>query len=688
LIIDELALPRYDDEPLVGDHLPFKHQIIARDTIRNYEDFFLFITSPTGSGKTDAWAVPALKENDLGVIIALYPTNALAEDQFKSITRLRDFLKSSKQIEFVTAETLGLMKDKRSYRITKGEILKNIVISMVRKGGGIIITNPDIFIYALKGYYFDEYLNSVFKDLINTVVFDEFHLYDMRQSDIILFILHDILCTEGTSMRKFIFLSATPNENIISKIKNVLGATLVDTEKSSIKSKIVDEKSIMPKVDLEFRHAARFMAGEMLLSDLNWLKNFKGCSRMAIIFDSAHEVSLIGDVLRRNTDWNVCERSGFRKDSMANSFDVLVGNKAVEVGIDFKGDHAVQSLVFSGHNVSEFLQRFGRLRNPIQGVVYKSICFAPFDVVEYFKNFNRLSRQRLEENLRKTMHDPKIADNFRWRYGYLEAYEYIYKNAFGIGVNEANGIRNDHKFAPLTGGLPSDKKDDYFRNGLELIQEHYFMGINTNISKIMSNVGDLERSTKPELLNLMEELSNFRGSSIDICYFNSKNNNFGIYNVFFLMRWADMNVLSKKQFKKIVPEEYHERIEEVSKRVIGYALINNLIDKPRHISFVGRNPDQTDVIEEERKPGKVYGIFPVVKNYSDPNDQIDISRIVNNIKAAGIFCRYLSNTGKASKKLYDIDDYIVLTDFKDGSLAIGLDAVYVDCAIHERLSTK
>lgn len=688
MIIDELALPRYDDEPLVGDHLPFKHQIVARDTIHNFEEFFLFITSPTGSGKTDAWAVPALKENDLGVIIALYPTNALAEDQFKSITCLRNFLKSNKQIEFVTAETLGLMKDKRSYRITKGEILTNIVINMARRGGGIIITNPDIFIYALKGYYLDKYLNSVFKDLINTVVFDEFHLYDMRQSDIILFILHDILCTEGTAMRKFIFLSATPNETIVSKIKNVLGATLVNTEKSSIKSKIVDEKPIMPKVDLEFRHAPRFMAGEILLSDLNWLKDFKGCNRMAIVFDSAHEVSLIGDVLRRNTDWNVCERSGFRKDSMADSFDVLVGNKAVEVGIDFKGDHAIQRLVFSGHNVSEFLQRFGRLRNPIQGVVYKSICFAPFAVVEYFKNFNRLSRQQLEENLRKTMHDPKIAANFRWRYGYLEAYEYIYKNAFGIGVNEANGIRDEHKFAPLTGGLPSDKKDDYFRNGLELIQDHYFMGINTNISKIVNYVGDLERSTKPELLKLMEELSNFRGSSIDICYFNPKDNNFGTYNVFFLMRWANLDVISKKQFKKIVPEVFHEKIEEVSKRVIAYALINNLIDKPRHVSFVGRNPDQMDVIEEERKPGQVYGIFPVVKNYNDPNDQIDISRIVNNIKSAGIFCRYLSNTGSVSKKLYDIDDYIVLTDFKDGSLAIGLDAIYVDCVIHERLSAK
>src|SRR5690606_12068185 len=156
-----------------------------------------------------------------------YPTNALAEDQYRSLKNLKDSLKSNKQIEFVTAETLGLMKDKRSYRMTKGEILTDIVHKMAHKSGGIIVTNPDIFIYALKGYYYDKYIDSVFKGLINTVVFDEFHLYDMRQSDIILFMLHDILCTEGTAMRKFIFLSATPNENIESKIKNVLGGTLV-----------------------------------------------------------------------------------------------------------------------------------------------------------------------------------------------------------------------------------------------------------------------------------------------------------------------------------------------------------------------------------------------------------------------------------------------------------------------------
>ena len=302
MIIEELALPRYDQEPLISNHLPYAHQIIARDTIRKVNEFFLFITSPTGSGKTDAWAVPALKENNLGVVIALYPTNALAEDQYRSIVRLKESLKSNKQIEFVTAEKLGLKMDDFSYRITKGEILVGMVRKMALQGGGIIVTNPDIFIYALKGYFYDEYLKSIFKNHINTVVFDEFHLYDLRQSDIILFILHDILIADGTEMRKFIFLSATPNELIQSKIITVISGNLFDTSRICIDDAVIDKQPIMPEVELEFRHAPRFMAGEKLLKDLNWLREFKGNQRMAIIFDSAHEVAVVSEVLRRETE--------------------------------------------------------------------------------------------------------------------------------------------------------------------------------------------------------------------------------------------------------------------------------------------------------------------------------------------------------------------------------------------------
>lgn len=282
MIVEELSIPRYNAEPLYDDRYPYAHQIIARDSIRNFDEFFLFLTSPTGSGKTDSWAVPALSGNDLGVVVALYPTNALAKDQYLSINNLKKSLNSNKRIEFVTAETLGLKQEKYSYRITKGEILEDMVRKMALEGGGIIVTNPDIFVYALKGYFFNEYLKSVFKNHINTVVFDEFHLYDLKQSDIILFILHDILITEDTAMRKFVFLSATPNENITYKIKNVICGNFIDSAQTNINSSIIDKRSIMPEVELEFKHAPRFMAGELLLKDLEWIKDFKGNERLAI----------------------------------------------------------------------------------------------------------------------------------------------------------------------------------------------------------------------------------------------------------------------------------------------------------------------------------------------------------------------------------------------------------------------
>ncbi|KKG03137.1 hypothetical protein DU86_12835 [Methanosarcina mazei] len=687
MIVEELSIPRYNAEPLYNDRYPYAHQIIARDSIRNFDEFFLFLTSPTGSGKTDSWAVPSLNGNDLGVVVALYPTNALAKDQYLSINNLKKSLNSNKRIEFVTAETLGLKQEKYSYRITKGEILEDMVRKMALDGGGIIVTNPDIFVYALKGYFFNEYLKSVFKNHINTVVFDEFHLYDLKQSDIILFLLHDILITEDTALRKFVFLSATPNENISYKIKKVIGGNFIDSAQTNINSLIIDERPIMPEVELEFKHAPRFMAGEFLLKDLEWIKDFKGNERLAIILDSAHEVAVLAEALRNQTNWKICEVSGFRKDSMEDSFDILVGNKAIEVGIDFKGESAISRLIFSAHSISEFLQRFGRLRNPISGVKYRSVCFAASEVVNHFGSFENLSRAELEENIKSSMHDPKIIENFRWRYGYLEAYEYIYKNAFGIGVKEARISQNGCQFQPQKGGLPSDKNENYFRQGLELIKEHFFIHTGRTSHEILESVGFLEKTTKSEILDIIEELGSFRGSSLDIAYYDPENDQFGLYDVFFLLRWAEMDILPKKQFKRSVPDKYHKKIDDVSERVAGYVIIKNILEKPRYVKIAGRNLSQIDFGESERKPEKAYGLLPVVgKNNSE--DSLDMSTIVNKIKSKGFFCRYMSNTSKISKNYYNIDDYTVLLNYKDGCLAIGLDAIYVDCVIHNLLSTK
>ena len=105
------------------------------------------------------------------------------------------------------------------------------------------------------------------------------------------------------------------------------------------------------------------------------------------------------------------------------------------------------------------------------------------------------------------------------------------------------------------------------------------------------------------------------------------------------------------------------------------------------MKIAGRNLNQMDFGESERKPEKAYGLLPVVSK-NNPNDFLDMSTIVNKIKSRGFFCRYLSNTSKISKNYYNIDDYTVLLNYKDGCLAIGLDAIYVDCAIYDLLSKK
>lgn len=681
MIVEGLSIPRYNTEPLYESLLPYGHQVIARETTQNLDDFFLFLTAPTGSGKTDSWAIPALS-GDLGVVIVLYPTNALAEDQFRTITVLRDRLGSQTKVEFVTSKTLGIMRDSsEAPRMTRGDILENLLRSMFRAGSGILVTNPDIFIYALKGYYYNGYLPSAVKNFLTTVVFDEFHLYDLRQRDLILFILHDLLLSKAVTMQKFIFLSATPEPSILVKIRDVVGVQPIIAD-ARCDHQVADERLILPEVDLEFRHGQRFRSGADFIRHLDDFLSFKKDFRTAVILDSAIEVALVSEYLRNNTEFKICEVSGFRKDPISESFDVLVGNKAVEVGIDFKGDYAIQRLVFSAHTVSEFLQRFGRLRNPDPDVQYKAICYGPGEAVRHFSGLERISRQQLERDLRRTMQDPRVFDNFRWRYGYLEVWEFIYRKATGIGAGEARLMKQHRAYPPLKGGLPSDKRYEYLRQGCDLIYAHYLGSAGVTPADAKDLLKPLEEMSDAHL-DIIDELRNFRGSELSLAYCQVDSGSVGTYNLFFLLRWADMDIVDRKTFFRRIPEHHRKEAEQFSDRVAGYAIVYGINSSPRRVALDGARPHQMDLEETLRTPEKMFGIRPVVRRRNDDDRLLDLSDVSKAVQKQGVFGRYVSHSGMQSKSLYDLDDYTMLINFKDGSLALGLDALYVDCAVYE-----
>lgn len=679
MIIEGLSIPRYDAEPILNSFLPYGHQVIARETIRNHNGFFLFVTAPTGSGKTDSWAIPALS-SELGVVMALYPTNALAEDQFRTLSSLRDHLGSKTPVEFVTSKTLGLMRDEAGTRMTRGDVLEDLFRSMYRIGSGIVVTNPDIFIYAIKSYYYNKYLSSVLRSFVSSIVFDEFHLYDLRQRDLILFILHDLLLAGSAGMQKFIFLSATPEPSLLEKVRDVIGVQPVVAD-VFCDLPVIDERLVLPEVDIEFRHGKRFRTGESLVTHLDSFFEFCEGFRTAVILDSAIEVTLVSEILRNQTDLKICEVSGFRKDPIGESFDILVGNKAVEVGIDFKGDTAIQRLIFSSNTVSEFLQRFGRLRNPQLDVRYKALCYAPAAVVQYFSDYDRISRKQLEDGLHKTLQNPRIFENFRWRYGYLEAWEYVYRNATGIGAREARAIKRG-AHSPLQGGIPTDIRLNYLDQGSSLIYDHYLKDGGVRPQEVTGYLPKLEKMSDAHL-DIIEELGNFRGSELSLAYYHVQTGNIGTYNLFFLLRWADIELVDRRIFLRRIPEEKVKEAKEILDRAIGCAIIYEMNELPRRVSLNGARFPQMDEAEASRRPEKVFGIRPIVRSQNRDERPLDLVGVSEEIEKQGIFCRFLSHSNFISKRLYDLDDYTFLMNFKDGSLVLGVDALYVDCAVHD-----
>ncbi|NLN77254.1 MAG: hypothetical protein GX139_13255 [Armatimonadetes bacterium] len=123
--------------------------------------------------------------------------------------------------------------------------------------------------------------------------------------------------------------------------------------------------------------------------------------------------------------------------------------------------------------------------------------------------------------------------------------------------------------------------------------------------------------------------------------------------------------------------------KEILDRAIGCAIIYEMNELPRRVSLNGARFPQMDEAEASRRPEKVFGIRPIVRSQNRDERPLDLVGVSEEIEKQGIFCRFLSHSNFISKRLYDLDDYTFLMNFKDGSLVLGVDALYVDCAVHD-----
>jgi len=172
-------LSRHADEitERLASSSPYVHQLEAMDALSSGMN--LIMISGTGSGKTEAWALPALRmaaQSGSFKAIAVYPTLALAEDQIKRISSYgKAFGVEVLRLDSPTREEVRRAEGRKGLRKRIAE-------------GRILLTNPSYLMSELKKYVVerDRSILEPFFRRASLIVLDEFDFYDPRSISLLL----------------------------------------------------------------------------------------------------------------------------------------------------------------------------------------------------------------------------------------------------------------------------------------------------------------------------------------------------------------------------------------------------------------------------------------------------------------------------------------------------------------------
>ncbi|HAX78356.1 MAG TPA: type I-D CRISPR-associated helicase Cas3' [Cyanobacteria bacterium UBA11372] len=352
------------------------HQVATLEAIRNPNIDVILNYAMTGDGKSLAGYLETLQGNCYA--IGLYPTNELARDQDRQIQGYIEKFQPPNEPRIVRLSGQEL----EIYAENEG--LKKAAAISTRTGQSeILLTNPDIFHYLHRGAYLirhdnpDKLWGQIDKNF-NLFIFDEFHVFSAPQ---IASIINTMLLIRHTNRRKkFLFLSATPNPQLIQRLQKAgfrcqeinpieqqkYQFPSTDDECLALKAKgwrQVSREISLNFVDLE----PSFKATETWLKEnsnliLAQFQKHPG-SKGAIILNSIAAVKRLtpffrellqshGLVVGENTGL-----SGKGEKERSLAADLVLGTSTIDVGVDFK----INFLIFESADAGSFIQRLGRL---------------------------------------------------------------------------------------------------------------------------------------------------------------------------------------------------------------------------------------------------------------------------------------------------------------------------------------
>lgn len=352
------------------------HQAQTLNALRNPEIDVVINTAMTGDGKSLAAYLRVLCDEENA--IALYPTNELARDQNRQV---QDYIEKFQphhdpRVNVLSGAKLELYAEEEGLR-------KADAVASRASNSEVLLTNPDILHYLHRQAYLtpyenpDKLWNRINKN-IDLYIFDEFHVFAAPQ---VASVLNTMLLIRRTNQhKKFLFLSATPDDQLIEKLE-IAGFRyqLIDpTQKNKYKfptsaeeTKVLNQanwRQVSQEITFNFIPLeSAFQASEnwlkenqeLILQHFQTFPNTKG----AIILNSVAAVKRLVPILRnllKPHGLTVGENtglSGTQAKAQSLSADLVIGTSTIDIGVDFK----INFLIFESSDTGNFIQRLGRL---------------------------------------------------------------------------------------------------------------------------------------------------------------------------------------------------------------------------------------------------------------------------------------------------------------------------------------
>lgn len=430
------------DAPFIFNLTPLEHQLNSLKAVEfamsEKRTLAIINASVTGSGKTLANYAYSLLHRPTPTI-GIYPTNELIRDQERSLID-----RGIDANELIRLDSVELDLWQQQLQAHAHAQVLHVITGNWTEFKPLVLTNPDILyllMYNLYAYHrpYLAYRERVLLNIINNypiLVFDEFHLYNVKQEANAAFIAATAARLAPEKPHIFIFSSATPD---LSRLKNYLQR--VNIEICSVHTPpSASGELVCEPIDIEILPAdlSHWLGRETIEKEfgrvLHFLEKYPA-GRGVFILDSVYEAKLLAQSLANHFGWDqVGELHGYldadaRRGALERRF--TVGTTTIDVGVDFTGKQAKDFIVFEARSAEQFMQRLGRIgrqRRGHQEVPNYALALVP----EYVSNALQekyatllqspvCSREDFSSAIRDAYTSPNLFTGYLTKYAPLEA---------------------------------------------------------------------------------------------------------------------------------------------------------------------------------------------------------------------------------------------------------------------------